>query len=95
MLNDKSLWGKTCEIFPNTFLSVIGIIWYVPYYRGIYYHRSYIIPAFFEIAKYLVYSIVYEYLNDIILILILFGRIQTFFSKPSISMYRTQVPKGP
>ena len=90
MLNDKSLWGKTCEIFPNTFLSVIGIIRYLIIMVFIT-----IIPAFFEIAKYLVYSIVYEYLNDIILILILFGRIQTFFSKPSISMYRTQVPKGP
>ena len=40
MLNDKSLWGKTCEIFPNTFLSVIGIIWYIPYYHGIYYHYT-------------------------------------------------------
>ena len=47
MLKDKSLWRKTCEIFPNTFLSVInwtiGIIRYVLYYH----HGITIIPALF------------------------------------------------
>ena len=59
----KAFGGETCEIFPNTFLSVIGIIRYVPFYP----HGITIIPALFWLGSQIPSLLNSIWVNDILL----------------------------